>query len=93
MVPLKSDCWLDYGPSKGYLVAWGQVASLAALHRMLSFTTQFFAHMDVDEFFVTKECTVLDMIMTTNNNHDDSIDALRWIPTHMAPRQATCLIP
>lgn len=84
--PMK-DCWVDYGGWKDYLAAEGQVvASLAALHRM-GFTTKYFAHMDVDEFFVPLGgCNVLEMI---EEREDSSVDAFEWRPTVMAPCNGT----
>lgn len=81
------DCWREYGIWKGYRSPSGQVvASLAALHRM-SHATEFFAHMDVDEFFVPlkSNTTVLDMAMKS----DPSIDGLEWQPTVMVPCNGT----
>jgi hypothetical protein len=81
------DCWREYGDI-GRLSPSGQVAgSLAALHRM-SMATKFFAHMDVDEFFVpllSNETTVLDMVAES----DSSVDAFVWKPTLMAPCSGT----
>ena len=81
------DCWREYGVWKGYLSPLGQVASsLAVLHRM-SQVTEFYAHFDVDEFFVplNKNTTVLDMAMQA----DPSIDVLEWKPTVMVPCDGT----
>lgn len=84
------DCWTNWGGWEGYLSAEGQlVASLAALHRM-GYTTQFFAHMDVDKFFVPlgqTNRTVLDMML----QGDPSVDAFEWRPTLMAPCNGTHL--
>lgn len=81
------DCWVDWGDWKGYLRAEGQmVASLAALHRF-SFSTKFYAHMDVDEFFVPlqESKTVLDFMLESNS----TVDAFMWKPTLMAPCNGT----
>ena len=84
--PMK-DCWTDYGRYQGFLSPWGQVVgSLAVLHRM-GFATRFYAHMDVDEFFVplNNKRTVLDMMMES----DSTLDVLLWLPTVMAPCDGT----
>jgi len=81
------DCWVDFGDWKDYLFAAGQmVASLAALHRM-SFATKFYAHMDVDEFFIPLQTgkSVLDIVMES----DPTVDAFKWVPILMAPCNGT----
>jgi len=84
--PMK-DCWRQYGVWKDYLNPSGQVAaSLAALHRM-SQLTEFYAHMDVDEYFVplNQNTTVLETTMKM----DPSFDVLEWQSTVMVPCNGT----
>jgi hypothetical protein len=66
---------------------YGQMtASLSALHRY-GFASEFYAHMDLDEFFVPlkENKTVLDIVMES----DPSVDALSWKPNKMAPCDGT----
>lgn len=67
----------------GLRIQYGQmVASLSALHRY-GFTTEWYAHMDVDEFFIPLQegKTVLDIAQA----EDPRTDALIWSPNRMAP--------
>lgn len=67
----------------GARIQYGQmVASLSALHRY-GFASEWYAHMDVDEFFIPlqKDTTVLEIAQKT----DPKIDSLLWTPNRMAP--------
>ena len=80
-------CYKAEAPRKGHRMQYGQMtASLSALHRY-GFSTEFYAHMDLDEFFVplVKGKTVLDIMMEL----DPSIDAVYWKPNRMAPCDGT----
>jgi hypothetical protein len=74
------------GGMLGMIKREGQMAgSVAALHRWSS-KTKFFAHMDVDEFFVPfQNKTVLDIVQ----EGDTAIDVFAWKPTVMAPCNGT----
>jgi hypothetical protein len=68
-------------------IQYGQmVASLSALHRY-GFASEWYAHMDVDEFFIPlqEDTTVLDIVQNT----DPKIDSLSWSPNRMAPCDGT----
>jgi hypothetical protein len=80
-------CYKDFAPGKGHRMQYGQMAaSLSALHRY-GYASEFFAHMDLDEFFVPlkKNTTVVEII----NQADPSVDALSWVPNRMAPCDGT----
>ena len=67
----------------GARIQYGQmVASLSALHRY-GFASEWYAHMDVDEFFIPlqENTTVLDIAQNADPRHD----ALLWTPNRMAP--------
>lgn len=85
--PLR-DCIRDYGGNRGITDRRGQIAAtLSALHRY-GHLTEYFGHMDVDEFFVAfNNATVLDFVRTVS----DTFDAVAFVPSCMAPCNGTCV--
>ncbi|CAB9514203.1 expressed unknown protein [Seminavis robusta] len=84
--PLK-DCTIETGVKKGKVKRYGQAAGgLAAMHRLGPKGAHFFAHMDIDEFFVIfdPQTSVLQftrqMLASQSNNNNNNYDAMEFHP-------------
>ena len=75
------DCVNDYGWTGSTSASAQQAASMSALHRY-GFSTEFFAHMDIDEFFVAFRGTILDLVQSVDYN---SYDVVAFVPWTMGP--------
>lgn len=80
--PLK-DCAVLAGKYEGRIKRFGQAAGgLSSMHRLGPTSARYFAHMDVDEFFVVYKngVTVLDYVKA-NLSPESKVDVLQWMPT------------
>lgn len=80
--PLK-DCEVLAGKFQGRIKRFGQAAGgLSSMHRLGPSGARYFAHMDVDEFFVVYKdgVTVLDYVKE-NLTPESKLDVLLWMPT------------
>lgn len=83
--PLK-DCMTQAGKYEGWIRRIGQAAGgLAAMHRLGEEGAKFFAHMDVDEFFVIfgEDKTVLEYTESMLGSPESPYDVLGFDPTVM----------
>jgi hypothetical protein len=86
--PLK-DCTRDHGGWEGITHSWGQVATtLSAMHRF-GFNTEYFAHLDIDEYYITYSGNLVDFVRDQFTKSNNTVDVLHWTPSCMGPCNGT----